>query len=130
MHRQHNLILKIALQVDNIKSLQSMQNHTQPMIVNLFRDIRCMLLIFFEVVPYFGQAIIITTFSVHVLNTVNGAVVLVLRLVLELDAFHERTENVAAQSLDVENVARTDVSVIDFLFMQEVDAVHEVDEDL
>ena len=51
-------------------------------------------------------------------------------LVLELDAFHKRTENVAAQSLDVENVAWADVSVVDFLFVQEVDTVHEVDEDL
>ncbi len=66
---------------------------------------------------------------VHVLNTVNRSIVFILRLVLEFNAFHKRADNIVANSLDVKNVTGTNVPVVDFFFMQKVDAVHEVDKD-
>ncbi len=106
-----------------------MQNDTQAMVVDLLRQVGRMLLVLSQIITDFGQALIITAFSIHVLNAIDGAVVFVLVVVLEFDGFGEGADDVSAEAFDIKDVAGSDVSMVDLFLVQEVERVHEVDED-
>jgi hypothetical protein len=106
-----------------------MQNDTQAMVIDLLRQVGRMLLVLSKIVADFGQALIVTAFPIHVLNAIDGAAVFVLVVVLEFDGFGEGADDVSAEAFDIKDVAGPDVSMVDFFFVQEVERVHEVDED-
>lgn len=130
VHCQHSLILVFRLQVNDIQIFQRMQNNSKPMIIQIPGQVRRMFLIIPQIIRHLIQSVLITTFAVHVLNAINCSIVLLWRIVEDLDAFEKGTNDITTQTLNVKNIAWANVTMKYFFPVKVVDAVHYVHEDL
>jgi len=94
-----------------------MQNQTKPMVIKFSGNVRSMLFIISQVVSHLIESIVVTAFSIEILNSLNSSIVLILRIIEHFNALGKRPYNIPTQFLDIEQVAGSDVSVIDFIFV-------------
>jgi hypothetical protein len=114
---EHDFVLEVRLQVYYIQCLQSVQNDAQAVVIDLFGLVGRMFFIFPQIITDFGQAFIITSFAIHVLNAIYSAVVFIVVVILEFDGSGEGADNVPAEAFDVKDVAGPDVSMVYFFLV-------------
>lgn len=76
VHCQHCLILVFRLQVNDIKILERMKNNSQPMIIQIPGQVRRMFLIVPKIICHLIKSVLVTAFTVHVLNPIHCSIVL------------------------------------------------------